>query len=165
MAWEKVAAGQKLRQTPIHRAGYINDTVDVVNAHKEGRLQGPSSSPQGSQSRVQVEVRNLTGTNLALGQVVQLGAHLLTDVNEEHPWFEGNLVANPVADRFAILTRPLPPGEIGPAQIAGVCLAHVFVFDPQADCCLSCRVRKSSAMLNTGSGWCESSDSPRGRYP
>jgi hypothetical protein len=130
MAWEKVAAGQKLRQTPIHRGAYINDTIDVVNAHKEGRLQGPSGVPQGSQSRVQVEARNLTGGDLGRGQLVQLGAHLLTDVSEEHPWFEGNTVADPVRGRFAILNRPIKAGEIGPAQIAGICLAYIFILDP-----------------------------------
>jgi hypothetical protein len=130
MAWEKVGSGQKIRQTPIHRAAYINDTIDVVNAYKEGRLRGASDALQSSQSRVQVEVRNLTGGDLGRGQLVQLGSHLLTDVSEDHPWFEGNLVADPVSSKFAILNRPIKAGQIGPAQIAGVCLAYIFVLDP-----------------------------------
>ncbi|MGD9633328.1 MAG: hypothetical protein AB7E98_06015 [Pirellulales bacterium] len=130
MAWEKVATGQKLKQTPIHRAGFINDTIDVVNAHKEGRLQGATDALPSSRSRVQVEVRNLTGGDLGRGQLVQLGSHLLTDVSEDHPWFEGNLVADPVRSKFAILNRPIKAGQIGPAQVAGVCLAHIFVLDP-----------------------------------
>jgi hypothetical protein len=32
MAWDKVTSGQQIKQTPIHRAGFINDTIDVVNA-------------------------------------------------------------------------------------------------------------------------------------
>jgi len=130
MAWDKVASGQKIRQTPIHRAGFINDTIDVVNAHKEGRLQRAGEALQGSPSRVQVEVRNLTGSDLGRGQLVQLGSHLLTDVSEEHPWFEGNIVADPVRSKFAILQRPVKAGQIGPAQVAGVCLAYIFVLDP-----------------------------------
>ncbi len=130
MAWDKVTSGQKLRQTPIHRAGFVNDTIDVVNANKEGRLQRASAASPGSRSSVQVEVRNLTGNNLDRGQLVQLGSHLLTDLSEEHPWFEGKTVANPIRGKIAILSRPIKAGEIGPAQIAGACIAYVFVLDP-----------------------------------
>ncbi len=129
MAWEKVASGQKIRQTPIHRAGFVNDTIDVVNAHKEGRLGRPDDSIDEAQSTNQVQVRNITGSDRALGQVLQLGDHLLTDVTKEHPWFEGKLFAGTVSRKFAVLTRPLKAGQIGPAQIAGICPASVFVLN------------------------------------
>lgn len=129
MAWDKVASGQKIRQTPIHRAGFINDTVDVVNAYKEGRLGRPPGGDDRDETGNRVFVRNLTGSDRALGQVLQLGNLLLTDVTKEHPWFEGNLFAGAVSRRFAILTRPLKAGEIGPAQIAGICPASVFVLN------------------------------------
>jgi|GEM_PF-3655856 len=129
MAWDKVTSGQQIKQTPIHRAGFINDTIDVVNAHKEGRLQRPAEADSANASRVRVQIRNQTGSNLVVGQVVQLGPLLLSSLSQDHPWFEGNMVANPASDRLAVLTQPIPNGQIGTAQIAGVCLARVNVTD------------------------------------
>jgi hypothetical protein len=127
MSWDKVTSGQKLRQTPIHRAGFINDTIDVVNAYKEGRIGRPAGVGDRDETGNRVYVRNLTGSDRALGQVLQLGNLLLTDVKREHPWFEGNLFAGTLSRRFAVLMRPLKAGEIGPAQIAGICPASVLV--------------------------------------
>ena len=131
MAWEKVTSGQKLKQTPIHRAGFINDTIDVVNAYKEGRLQAtPATSLQSSQSRVQVEVRNLTGSDLRprparpawLAPAHQrLGRSSV--VRGQRRCRSGGAAGS----RFS--PGRIKAGEIGPAQIAGVCLAYVFVLD------------------------------------
>jgi len=106
----------------------MNDAVDVVNAFKEGRFGGrrPSS---GTNSRAIVQVRNSTGADRARGEVVQLVGHLLDDVSEDHPWFDSDLVAEPILYRMAILTRALKEDEIGPAQMAGVCLIRVNVTD------------------------------------
>lgn len=131
MSWRKVSPGQKLRQAPIFRAGYINDAIDVVSAYKDGRLSGPSRATPTVQSPGVVYVRNLVGSNLVAGQVVQLGAHLLAEVTQDHPWFEGNLIDDPAAGRLAILTQPLPAGEIGPAQVAGICPAAVALLDAE----------------------------------
>lgn len=129
MAHGKVQPGQKFRQTPFYRAAFINDAVDVVNAFKEGRIAGERRGVNASSSRVVVEVRNSTGEDRELGEAVQLTGHLLDDVSQEHPWFDAELVAEPVLRRLAILTRPLKDGAIGPAQLAGVCLAKVDVTD------------------------------------
>ena len=99
MAWDKVTSGQKLKQTPIHRAGFINDTIDVVNANKEGRLGRPPAAVESDQSSNRVYVRNITGGDRAAGQTLQLGNHLLTSVSSDHPWFEGKLFAGTIARR------------------------------------------------------------------
>lgn len=129
MAYEKVTPGQKIKGSPFARAAFANDTIDVVNAFNEGRLTGGRRPGNGSSSRVVVEVRNSTGGDRLRGEVVQLTGHLLDDVSEDHPWFDSDLVAEPVLRRMALLTRALKDGEIGPAQLAGVCLARIDVSD------------------------------------
>ena len=71
-----------------------------------------------------VQVRNDTGADRRAGDVVGLGAGLLTTWNADALWFKGE---TPAATHTAVgvLLDPLPDGKIGRAQISGVCLAYV----------------------------------------
>jgi hypothetical protein len=129
MAHRKVQPGQKLKQSPIHHARYINDTVDVVNAWKEGRVGASARPASARRSTNQVEIKNLTGSDRQLGDVVELGGHLLTDVTQDYPWLEGNTFAGTKRRKFAILAEAIPAGTIDTAQTDGVCIARVNVTD------------------------------------
>lgn len=126
MAWGKVSTGNKLADT-LYREEFINDLVEVVNTYKEGRLFGGRRGVSRGSSGVTVQVRNMTEADQPRGAVLQLGDHLLDAVSDDHPWFEADKIAEPVEYYLAVLTKPLLDGEIGPAQISGICLAKVNV--------------------------------------
>lgn len=128
MAWDKVSSGQQIKQTPIHRAGFINDTIDVVNDYKAGKRPPHGPDTHGVDTN-EVQVRNKTCGDRLRGEVVQLGAPLVGSPPDHpyHPWFEGRTVAAPADKRWAILRLPLKECEIGPALIAGRALAWVMV--------------------------------------
>lgn len=129
MSHEKVRPGQKIAKSTFGRAAFANDAIDLVNAHKEGRLAGGRRAAVGSRSRATVQIRNSTGADLVRGEVVQLVGHLLDNISPDHPWFDADVIASPAEYRMAIVTRPILDGEIGPAQMIGVCLAQVNVSD------------------------------------
>jgi hypothetical protein len=72
-----------------------------------------------------VNVKNVSGSDQRRGDVLALnGDKLLTDVDRQHPWFEGDKLSSTSAVyRNAILVvciDPIPDDKIGPAQLAGV---------------------------------------------
>ncbi len=129
MAHRKVQPGRKIKDSPVHQSRYINDTVDVVNAWKEGRVGSAGRPASARRSTNQVEIKNLTGSDRQLGDVVELGGHLLTEVTEDYPWLEGNTFTGTERRKFAVLVKPIPSGTIDTAQADGVCIARVNVTD------------------------------------
>ena len=132
MAQEKTFPGQRLYSTPIAKSAFQNKLVDVVNAWDRGLLLNRSQSKNGSESPTDiVKVRNGTGGALAKGNVVQLGAAILSKKSNRTPWFECSTPtegSNPNAyAKYAIMREPSPEGKIKQAQIGGVCLAWVNV--------------------------------------
>lgn len=128
MPYERVSSGQQFKTTPFYNSAFQNDSIDWVNAVKEGRDKSPSGDISSFFSSAIVKVRNDTGADRARGELVQLGAYLLDVVDPRRPWFEGNTLAAP-AFKLALLRAPLKEDKIGEAQIVGGCVARVDVGD------------------------------------
>jgi hypothetical protein len=126
----KATSGQLLGDTPIGTAAFINDLMDVVTWYKAqvalGQIIG---SEAGGRNPCTAKIRNLVGSDLDQGNVVQLGASLLTNVDIRKPWFEGNKVADPSDKKWAICLTAIKSEEIGEVQLSGACVARVNVTD------------------------------------
>lgn len=121
----KVSSGQPFRPPP---APIWNAMVDAGNAFKNNQLgtqQAPKLIPRKSDI---VKVRNDTGADRVKGQVIGLGDKITTNVEQKHTWFEG--VAPTAGVKYAsvaIYLGAVVDGNIGDAQVAGVCIARVNV--------------------------------------
>jgi hypothetical protein len=84
--------------------------------------------------RTAVKVRNDSGGNRVRGEVLEIGAILIDELDPLHLWFEGH---TPDLTRpFGILRDALASGQFGDGenlQVAGVCLAKVNVTDTDHD--------------------------------
>lgn len=132
----KVSQGQRLSETPIHTAPFINDTINAINFFKDNQNGNPTETPTGAIWDTDlVKVQNLTGSDVIRGQVVQLGDELPATRNWRFPWFEGNIVADPVTQKIAIILIGGPtmvglqPPAIVLACVSGRCTAQVDVSD------------------------------------
>jgi len=74
-----------------------------------------------------IKVKNESGDDRDAGDVVELGASLLTTLDRRHIWLSAALRAGYGA--IGVLPEALPYNEIGLCQLAGVCLAPVNVLD------------------------------------
>ena len=134
MSYEKVAPGTRFRQTAFYKSSFHNDLVSMLADYKRGLLNNRPPKAHGSESPTDiVKVRNGTGGALAKGNVVQLGAAILSKKSNRTPWFEcdkptDSSLPNGHA-RYAIMREPSPEGKIKQAQISGCCLATVLVTD------------------------------------
>lgn len=82
---------------------------------------GGNDSPLGTDC---VRVRNDTGAARRIGDVVGLGAGVLTDWKSSNLMFAGE---TPAATHtvFGVLLDSLPEDKIGRVQVSGICLAYV----------------------------------------
>jgi len=77
-----------------------------------------------------IEVKNSTGANLRRGEVVEVGAALVSAANlKENLLFDCALAGNPPAmdSVFAICKEPIPIDQIGTAHVSGACWALVDI--------------------------------------
>jgi hypothetical protein len=105
--------------------GTFNNLVDAYNlAHDTG---GAGDRPQRSPIVwPEIKIKNDSGANRGLGAVLKLDSFLLTDKKNTARWFNGKAPTNRI-DTFAVLLEPIESGKIGPALVAGVCMAKVNV--------------------------------------
>lgn len=123
MAGDKVHPGQEF--TPP-RAPTWNALVDMLQDFR--RLKQQLEHERRREQPVPpncVKVKNSTGGQLRLGEIVELQTKLLTDVARHFPWFDANVPDE--TKPFAICIEPIPAGQIGLAQIAGRCPALINV--------------------------------------
>jgi hypothetical protein len=72
-----------------------------------------------------IKVKNNSGDTRLRGDVLALTSALTPPpIDREHMWFNGDLPATRY-DPFCVLLHQIPDGEIGDAQISGICIARV----------------------------------------
>jgi hypothetical protein len=122
---ERVSTGQKLQASPLRKANVINDVLDAKDDYKR-RQRGEAREPiRGVTPTDLVKVRNDSGSDLLIGNVLQLGGYLLDSINKRHLWFQGDTPDGP--ERFAIIGEPVAYGKLGTAHVSGACVARVDV--------------------------------------
>jgi hypothetical protein len=82
-----------------------------------------------------VTIKNVSGGDLGVGRVVQLGLYLPGSPTNEHLWFEASTPASAAAVH-AVLREPVADTQFGEAQLLGACVARVNVGDVDHTCCL-----------------------------
>jgi len=97
---------------------------DFARRRRMGASQPPA--PRGWNQCI-VQVKNDSGADRIAGDALEIGASLLTTLDDRHLWFgaakrSGNGVCG-------VLTEPIKSGEIGPMCVSGVVLAYVDVGD------------------------------------
>lgn len=125
MTNKKVTPGQK---ASAPSAQFHNDLVDLLNAQKLGgnaRLRQGHHTPK---DFCLVKARNSSGGNVRRGEVLEFTAELLTDKEQQYPWFTGDLNSGDYPG-WGITRWPIPSGEIDEVVCVGVCLAYVDVLD------------------------------------
>jgi hypothetical protein len=124
---EKATPGQP---SPFRKASNINPVLEATNDFQQRKALGGSRSKNSiTHDGCRVHVKNDTGGNMPRGSVLQLGALVYDAIDPANLAFVADVPADPVTDKYAILSLPIPDGKIGPAQAAGVCVALVDVLD------------------------------------
>lgn len=118
----KVQPGDKLSTSPMNDAAFVNHVIDLVNHWQRGLL---LNAPRGVNTHGDdnniITVRNLTGADLAMGEVVKLGDYLLNSDEPKQRWYEALAVDTTFAIGYAVMYGPLPEDEIGRAYVSGMC--------------------------------------------
>jgi len=123
-----------------------NATARMVDQwQKAGELGTPHAPFATTRTSDLIKVKNLTGSDLELGSVVQVGDSLLTDTNRLGLTFEGLDVDDGVL--FAILREPAAVDAIVGAQIGGICMARVNISDTTHE---GCSPFKAETALRSG---------------
>lgn len=129
-AFRKVQTGDPLR---IPAPAY-NAFLDAA-AYTKAQLTSPTRSPNGGLSDAAIVlVRNLTGGNLPLGAIVQLGSILVDVPSASDP---SKILQDVVVEGVApsagsfraigVLRDAIPDGKIGRVQVEGVVPARLFL--------------------------------------
>lgn len=122
---------------PLKKLAIGHDRVFEAGEHHRTRL-GIRSPAQAkgkpfTRDPSSVKVKNSTGGDLPPGSVLQLGDYLLgTDYRfqDRYIWLDGDVPTDPGAsERYCILKRSLPSGDIGDAFVSGCCVARIEVGD------------------------------------
>lgn len=124
-------AGQKLKQSPLASASVQNDMLGAAADWKRRQLGGGDDIIRSKKLTDIVGIRNLTGSDAGRGSVLQLGDALLSAPDNDQLWFGADTPEDPAELRFCILREPIVDGDIGDAQVSGVCLAWVDVSDEE----------------------------------
>ena len=123
----KAAAGKPLITGPIGSATFQNTLVDLVDWYKRKVLGDPQRAFPAPIPTDVIKVKNNSGADRSAGQVLEIGALLLTTLERRNLWFSATTPSHPVGRCYCILHRPLPAGEIDDASISGVCVARVNI--------------------------------------
>lgn len=121
---DKVQAGAEFIPP---RAETWNALVDLLNDKRRNRFttSRPIQPAERPLQPGQIKIKNDTGAQLRLGEVVELQDKLLTDVDRHYPWFTADTPDE--TKPFAICLEPIPNTKIGLAQISGRCPALINV--------------------------------------
>jgi hypothetical protein len=104
-----------------------NNILGAADAYAAGRLGQPTVERPGTALTEIIRIQNSSGAQVALGQVLEISGFLLSDVEKNFLWFDGDI---PDTTRpFAIAIEDIPSGAIGRAKVCGVCVALVNVTD------------------------------------
>lgn len=143
----KVSPGEDLEGSILESAPFVNDLVDMRDEWRQrqrGVQRKPIFLPTPTDT---IKVKNITGADRRAGEVLEIGTHLLTDIDRRNLWFNADTCSHPVGRSYCILERPIPAGDIDAAHISGVCVALVNI---QATTDRYAFVEKSSNVLKSG---------------
>lgn len=129
----KVAPGEPMLD--VVTADRINAISDAAAAYRRQRTPGPSGGRYSNQVNpsVTVLVQNDSGADASAGYVLAITDKIGDPVNEQiifgrRPVLSGGVPAA-AADLVAILTEPIPDGEIGRAVIQGIAVCDIDIND------------------------------------
>lgn len=120
---DKVSSGQ-----PIPRSVALwNNIIGAADDYAARQL-----GQSGARSRVEiptdvVKIKNSSGGQVRLGEVLEVSGFLLSSVGRDALWFDGD---TPDGTRpFGIVLQDMPSAAIDRAQVSGACVALVNVTD------------------------------------
>ena len=113
------SSGQRFAPPP---ANLWDNMQAAGQAYGDDRLGKPRPGDSLPRPTDVIKIKNSSGGNLVRGDVLEIDDFLLGELAAEFIWFDG---VTPTAQEnaYAILLTDLPNGEIGRAQVSGVCLA------------------------------------------
>lgn len=124
MASTKLSPGQPIR----FPAAEWNRHVDASDAYHGRKALGEGGSQRGAPlDKSIIKVKNIVGSDLARGSVVEVGAKIIDELAPDALWFEGKKPTRSDHRSFGILRQAMPQNAIDVAQVAGVVLARVNV--------------------------------------
>ena len=161
MSVDKPQQGEPLKISARRLGQAYEAGEDFARRRRLGASQLPVQRPW---NQCIVQVKNESGADRIAGDALEIGASLLTTIDDRHLWFSaakrsGNGVCG-------VLTEPIKSNDIGPMCVAGVVLAYVYINDADNT---HARVATSDATLQgdfggpfrivqkpsgTGSKWC-----------
>lgn len=121
MSFGRVNRGSIFKLPP---ASIQNTLIDMALEHQRGRPTG-SPPPLTPRSLEILKIKNESGSGLAAGKVLGVGAKLLTTVANESLWFSGDLPT--ATSKWGVLLRQTPDDAIDDLQMAGLVMASVSV--------------------------------------
>lgn len=120
---DKVQSGQ-----PIPRSASLwNNIIGSANEYALRQLGQPGAQVVGQTNTEIVVIKNSSGAHVRLGEVLEISGFLVTSVERNGLWFDGD---EPDATRpFVVALQDMPTSAIDRAQVSGVCVALVNVTD------------------------------------
>lgn len=126
MAIEKRSPGQAWR--PLSAADHNAIAISAEFVRSNFLLGSPGATRRVDAPTTWLHVKNTTGGNRRRGDCLEVFDLLVSDLDEDALWFEGD---TPLAGDavFGILKEPSPTNEINRLQVSGDCIAWVNVTD------------------------------------
>ncbi len=124
---DKVSPGQSVSGSVLESAPFVNTLVDMVDWFRRQQLGTPGSRQFTPTPTDIINVKNITGADRLAGDVLEIGTHLLGEIDPANLWFNVDTVSHAVGRSYCILDRALPSTDIDEAHISGVCVARVNI--------------------------------------
>ena len=120
---DKVTPGQSIPRS----LNLWNNIIGSANEYAQRQLGEPRPTASTPIQTDIIKIKNSSGVQVRLGEVLELSGFLLTGVVRESLWFDGD---TPDGTRpFAIALQDIPGDSIDVAQVSGACVALVNVTD------------------------------------
>jgi len=104
-----------------------NNMVDAGRAHADSRLNGGSPNPIRPRETDIIKVKNTSGADRRLGEILRISGKAIETVTDENKWLLG---VEPTDDGyFGILKEPAAISGLASLQVSGCCMALVNVTD------------------------------------
>lgn len=133
--------------SPIGSAEFVGDLVDVVSVYRASRLNRQPRGVRANRDATRVKVKNSSGADRAIGEVLEVGALLLSEVGNEYIWHDADTPTAAAGKVVGVLLEPIKSNEIGEALLVGACKATVNM---QTEGDAYCSVEASSHKLKSG---------------
>lgn len=112
----------------LKSARAYNSAQEAAENYQKRQRLGTGLDPKRSPIPTDIiKVRNSSGDTRLRGEVLAIALSPMVNpppLVREHLWFDGDLPTSRF-DPFCVLLQQLPDGEIGYAQVSGVCIARV----------------------------------------